>query len=102
MCAIATVAALFTCKAAQAADAAHGELLARQWCAGCHAVGAAEAPTRDVQPSFVSIARRPVTTEDALRSWLNAPHPNMPDFELSRNNIADLAAYIRSLAPPAN
>jgi mono/diheme cytochrome c family protein len=102
MRAIVTAAALLACNAAQAADAVHGEALARQWCAGCHTVGAAEAPTRDVPPSFASIARRPVATEDALRAWLNAPHPNMPDFELSRANIADLAAYIRSLAPPAN
>jgi mono/diheme cytochrome c family protein len=82
-----------------AADAGHGEALARQWCAGCHAVGAEAAIRSDTPPSFAAIARRPGTSEDTLRAWLGTPHPNMPDFELSRTALADLTAYILSLSP---
>jgi hypothetical protein len=50
----------------------------------------------DTPPSFASIARHPDVTEDSLRAWLNAPHPSMPNFELSRTAIEDLVAYIRT------
>jgi mono/diheme cytochrome c family protein len=80
-----------------AADAANGGALARQWCAGCHAVAADAAVRSDTPPSFVSIARRPGPSEDSLRAWLGAPHPSMPDFDLSRAALADLTAYILSL-----
>jgi mono/diheme cytochrome c family protein len=83
--------------ASYAADAANGEKLARQWCSGCHAVTADATVRSDAPPSFVSIARRPATSEDSLRAWLSAPHPSMPDFELSRAALADLTAYILSL-----
>jgi mono/diheme cytochrome c family protein len=82
-----------------AADVGHGEALARQWCAGCHAVGSEPAVRSDTVPSLAAIARRPGTSEDKLRAWLGAPHPSMPDFELSRTALADLTAYILSLAP---
>jgi mono/diheme cytochrome c family protein len=83
---------------AEAADAARGEALAKQWCASCHAI---DAHVRaDSPPDFVSVARRPETSESSLRAWLGAPHPSMPNFDLSRADIEDLVAYIRSLAPP--
>jgi mono/diheme cytochrome c family protein len=81
---------------ARAADADHGRALARQWCAGCHAVEASAKTASDTPPSFASIARHPDVTEDSLRAWLNAPHPSMPNFELSRTAIEDLVAYIRT------
>ena len=84
---------------ARAADADHGAALARQWCAGCHAIGGSDAVRADIPPSFASIARRPGTSEDTLRAWLATPHPSMPDFDLSRSALADLTAYILSLAP---
>ena len=50
--------------AADAADAARGEALAKQWCASCHLVGAVDAGVRsDTPPSFASVARRPDTSE---------------------------------------
>ena len=81
---------------ARAADIEQGHALARQWCAACHAVEPGAKTTSDIPPSFVSIARRKDVTASSLRAWLNAPHPNMPNFELSRAAIDDLIAYIRS------
>jgi len=86
--------------AADAADAARGEALAKQWCASCHLVGAVDAGVRsDTPPSFASVARRPDTSDSALRAWLGVPHPSMPNLDLSRADTEDLVAYIRSLAP---
>jgi mono/diheme cytochrome c family protein len=80
-----------------AADAARGEALARQWCASCHSIDARV--RADSPPDFASVARRPETSESSLRAWLAVPHPTMPDFQLSRADAEDLVAYIRSLAP---
>jgi mono/diheme cytochrome c family protein len=98
--AVAAVTTLSIVHMAHAADADHGHALARQWCASCHAIDATAPTTRDTPPAFVVIAHRPGVSESSLRAWLVAPHPNMPNFELSREAIDDLVAYIRSLAPP--
>jgi len=40
---------------------------------------------------------RPETTALSLSVFLQTPHHRMPDYALSRNEIADLVAYILSL-----
>jgi mono/diheme cytochrome c family protein len=82
---------------AMAADADHGADLARRWCAACHLVeGAQKQASADV-PSFAAIARRSDFTPEKVAYFLLDPHPKMPSFPLSRNEAADLAAYIGSL-----
>jgi mono/diheme cytochrome c family protein len=82
---------------AMAADAAHGADLAKRWCAACHLVeGVQKQASADV-PSFASIARRSDFTPEKVAYFLLDPHPKMPSFPLSRNEAADLAAYIGSL-----
>jgi len=81
-----------------AADADHGGDLARRWCAACHLVeGAQKQASADV-PSFAAIARKPDFTAEKVAFFLLDPHPKMPNFPLSRNEAADIAAYIGSLA----
>lgn len=81
-----------------AGDAEAGHRLARQWCTGCHIVDSAvQGP--DTAPSFPSIARRSAGDQGWLRAWLAAPHPPMPNFNLSRQQIDDVVAYLGSLAP---
>ena len=81
-----------------AADAAHGEQLARRWCASCHIVDAGEHRiVADQPPAFASIAQRPGFNVDRLAFFLLDPHPVMPNMGLSRSEAADLAAYIASL-----
>ena len=80
-----------------AADADHGADLARRWCAACHLVeGAQKQASADV-PSFAAIALRSDFTPEKVAFFLLDPHPKMPNFPLSRNEAADLAAYIGSL-----
>ena len=82
---------------ARAADIEQGEKLAKRWCAACHLVAPDQNRATPDTPSFAAIARR----EDAppLPAFLAMSHPRMPDMGLSRAEIADLAAFIKTKAP---
>ncbi len=79
-----------------AGDAAEGERIAQRWCSSCHVVGR-EARATDRAPAFVALAADPAKTEGYLKAWITNPHPPMPNFNLTRQRIDDLVAYIRSL-----
>ncbi len=79
-----------------AGDSVEGGRIAQRWCSTCHLV----APNRrggDAAPPFVALANNPAKTESYLKNWIANPHPPMPNFNLSRRDIDDLTAYIRSL-----
>jgi mono/diheme cytochrome c family protein len=78
-------------------DTVMGQKLAQQWCSNCHAVDAKSTEARDAVPSFLAIARMPSTTHTSLNVWLQTQHPQMPDWELTQAQIADVSAYILSL-----
>ncbi len=79
------------------ADAEHGGAIARRWCAACHLVAPDQKKaSADVAP-FAEVAR--TKTNAQIADFLTDPHPKMPDMQLSRSEIADLVAYIRSLDP---
>ncbi len=81
-----------------AADAEHGKTIAKRWCAACHVVaGDQKSASADVPP-FADIALRRADPK-ALANFLADPHPKMPDMHLSRREIDDIVAYIRSLDP---
>jgi mono/diheme cytochrome c family protein len=82
---------------ALAADASHGEQLARRWCAACHIVADDQTTGGDSVPTFAAIAKMGF---DAARitAFLRDPHAKMPDMQLSKTEAGDLAAYIVSLA----
>ena len=78
--------------------AGEGLRVARQWCAACHVVSRdMPPPTADAAPSFPGIAARPNTTETRLRVFLQTPHANMPNWQLSRGELDAVVAYILSL-----
>jgi mono/diheme cytochrome c family protein len=80
-----------------AADAAHGEQLARRWCAACHVVAEDQTHGSDNVPTFEAIAKIPGFNPEKIARFLQDPHPRMPDMQLSTFESADLAAYIASL-----
>jgi mono/diheme cytochrome c family protein len=82
---------------AHAADANHGERLAKRWCAACHIVAPDQRSGADNVPSFASVARRPDFTAAKLAFFLRDPHPKMPNMGLSRGEADDIAAYIAGL-----
>lgn len=84
---------------AQPADVANGRLLAETWCIGCHVVAADQtAPVPAGPPTFPALAADPDATAERLSGFIRDPHPPMPDMSLTRQEVADLVAYIQSLA----
>lgn len=82
---------------AAAADASHGKTIAERWCAACHRVERDPKTTTDQPPTFVSIAGMPDFDATRLVFLLLRPHPNMPNLTLSRDEVLDLADYIKTL-----
>jgi mono/diheme cytochrome c family protein len=80
-----------------AADAVHGEELARRWCAECHVVAADQRQVMTQAPPFSAIARSADFSAERLAFFLLEPHPKMPSMSLTRKEAVDLAAYIASL-----
>lgn len=79
---------------ADAADAQEGARLAERWCASCHAVSREQAQTTTQVPPFSEIAKSPGFDAAKVAFFLLAPHPRMPDMNLSRSEATDLAAFI--------
>jgi cytochrome c len=84
---------------AVAQDTANGERIAKTWCAGCHVVEGKVPPVgrTDVIPSFAAVAHKKSTTATSLRVFLGTPHTNMPDYNLTQQEIKDVSAYILTL-----
>ncbi len=78
------------------AEVASGQQLADSLCSSCHAVGARGGGT-DMAPTLPAIAA--ARDDESLRLFLAAPHGAMPPLSLTRQQIADLVAYIGSLRP---
>lgn len=81
-------------QAAVAANVANGERLAKRWCAACHVVAADQRSGNTQVTPFSAIAKLPGFDAGKLALYLLMPHPKMPDMNLSRDEAADLAAYI--------
>jgi mono/diheme cytochrome c family protein len=103
--AIAALLAGLVAGGARAADEVHpaaGRQLAEAQCAECHQVeGRAVTRLDQAAPAFADIADQISTTELSLRAFLRTPHPNMPNFRLTREETDDVVAYILSLKQPA-
>jgi mono/diheme cytochrome c family protein len=79
-------------------DPAAGRRIAEVWCANCHVIApGGPGPATDAVPSLPAVAQRAATTELSLRVFLQTPHANMPNYQLSRTETDDLVAYILSL-----
>lgn len=80
-----------------AADIAQGKKIAKRWCASCHVVSPDQNQASVDVPTFCDIAQRKSGGE--LKTFLMDPHPKMPDMSLTRQEIADIVAYIELLKP---
>jgi len=80
-------------------DAKTGKELASKLCVSCHIVGpeASSASVPADVPSFERIANKPGQTTQAIAGAIVIPHPPMPQIELTREEIGDVAAYILTL-----
>jgi mono/diheme cytochrome c family protein len=86
---------------AQSTDRVEGWRVAATLCSSCHVIGpSSPGPSSDAVPSFAAVARRPSTTAMSLRVFLQTPHANMPDIQLSRAEMDAIVAYIVGLDRP--
>jgi mono/diheme cytochrome c family protein len=88
---------LLTVRESSAADAEHGEQLARRWCASCHVVSRDQRGPATEAPAFSQIAQSPGFNSNRLVFFLLDPHPKMPSMSLTRIEATDLATYIATL-----
>jgi mono/diheme cytochrome c family protein len=79
---------------AGAADVANGERLAKRWCAACHVVATDQKSGNTQASPFSAMAKVPGFDAGKLALFLLLPHPKMPDMNLTRDEAADLTAYI--------
>jgi len=79
-----------------AADPNHGEAVVKRWCAECHMVAPGQKATTEAPP-FSGIAKRPDFDAAKVAFFLLDPHPKMPNMQLTRPEVADIAAYIGTL-----
>jgi mono/diheme cytochrome c family protein len=93
---VVAASATLAATAAGAADAERGETMARRWCAACHVVAPGQTRGSTQAPPFSAIASKPGFDAAQLALYLLLPHPRMPDMNMSREEAADLAAYIAS------
>ena len=88
-----------TARADEADDRAAGAAVAQELCSGCHIVTETQRnPVPDGVPPFSVIASRPGRTIGYLRAYLSDPTPPMPHVPLSKRQIDNVIAYIRSFA----
>jgi len=86
-----------TAPAHAAGDMDAGRELVETSCSACHMVRSAGSGS-DVAPSFASIAKAKKGDLSWTRAWLMDPHPPMKGINLTRQQIDDVVAYLRSLS----
>lgn len=77
-------------------DPVAGRAIVQAQCSTCHAGPGFGGPLRQ-GPSLQAVANMPSTTSTSLHVFLMTPHPTMPNYRLSAQEIDDVVAYILSL-----
>ena len=86
---------------AMAADVSAGSRVAQTWCKNCHDVSPGAKIMQDTgAPPFAVVANGKGRTGTALTNFLYTSHNRMPDYSLTRQEAADVSAYIMSLKDP--
>ncbi len=90
-------------------DPQAGQRVAEKVCSACHVVRADQSALPPVEgqpaPSFAAIAGKPGTTAGSLTAFISTTHANpgaasgMPNPMLTREQVANISAYILSLRP---
>jgi len=95
--AIAVALLLMVTGESAAADRLRGRAIAQRWCSECHVVTPGQDRGSDTVPTFAQIGDSERFDERSLSAFLAAPHHSrMPNLSLTRTEIADLVAYIKS------
>lgn len=91
-------------EAAPAADPVRtGRVLLEANCSGCHAIGLADTSPNPDAPPFRAVVQLypPEDLAEAFGEGISTGHPEMPEFELTPDQINGLIAYLNTLLPPS-
>ncbi len=102
---VASAVVLLTVAASQAAPKAdavkRGEMLARENCASCHAIGLKGDSANPKSPPFRTLSQRYQleALEEALGEGITMGHgeANMPHFIFEPDDIGDLISYLKKI-----
>ena len=81
-------------QAGKAGNEVNGRILSLPWCAACHSLERGPSP-KAAAPNFAWIKMH--RSANQIRAFLFAPHGQMPRLDLSRRQINDAAAFIKSV-----
>jgi cytochrome c len=87
--------------AQQSPAAQRGLTFVREHCAQCHAVDrVSESPLTIAPPFRTLLLKHPIESlRRRLSEGITASHPTMPQFRLELDQVADVVAYLETLAP---
>ena len=80
-----------------AGEVAAGHHLAKTLCSDCHQVDGNDPLLPTGAPPFADVAKLTSTTALSLRVFLKSNHENMPNYQLTPNQMDILVAFILSL-----
>jgi cytochrome c len=81
----------------RAGDVAAGHHLAKTLCSDCHQVDSDDPLLPTGAPPFADVAALTSTTALSLRVFLKSNHENMPNYQLTPDQIDGLVEFILSL-----
>jgi mono/diheme cytochrome c family protein len=86
---------------AQSPAAQRGLTFVRVHCAQCHAIDKVSASPLAIAPPFRTLhLKYPIESlRRPLSEGITASHPTMPQFRLEPDQVADVLAYLETLAP---
>jgi mono/diheme cytochrome c family protein len=86
---------------AQSPAAQRGLTFVRVHCAQCHAIDKVSASPITIAPPFRTLhLKYPIESlRRPLSEGISASHPTMPQFRLEPDQVADVLAYLETLAP---
>ncbi len=89
----------FAARADDAADIAAGKKIAETYCAVCHAVGTDGDSPRAEAPRFRELGQRfPIENlAESLAEGIMTGHPDMPQFEMTPDEIGVFLTYLNSI-----
>lgn len=82
---------------AQSPEVDAGRVLAERWCSGCHLIDAKQPEGNDGAPTFRVIGKTE-WTDLKFSMAMASPHPPMPTLDLTRRELTELLAFVRSQA----
>jgi mono/diheme cytochrome c family protein len=89
---------------AHSQDVAEGRAFAEKNCARCHSIAPTGKSAHPAAPPFRDIAAkgRLDDLQEALAEGITVGHADMPEFELTPEQITSLLGYLKQLAPRGN